>query len=146
MINKPGIIVILYKKEKDGIKYALFKRKEDWVGYEFLKGGMEKGETPIQTAIRELKEEAGLSYTKLIQSKHNYSFESKKNGETVFHGMVVFFQKIASSDKIIIDNQEHSAVDFFEPKKLIFLLPFDSLKDLFRKVHEEILNHEKNDN
>ena len=35
------------------------KRKKHWVGWEFPKGGVDKGESPRETAIRETKEECG---------------------------------------------------------------------------------------
>ncbi len=53
------ILVFLYVKDADGqIKYCIFKRGDlkVWQG---IAGGGEIGESPIQSAIREVNEEAG---------------------------------------------------------------------------------------
>ena len=46
---------------KDGDKYLLQNRvKKDWQGYTFPGGHIEPGESIVQSAIREVKEETGL--------------------------------------------------------------------------------------
>ena len=46
---------------KDGDKYLLQNRvKKDWHGYTFPGGHIEPGESIVQSAIREVKEETGL--------------------------------------------------------------------------------------
>ena len=46
---------------KDGDKYLLQNRvKKDWQGYTFPGGHIESGESIVQSAIREVKEETGL--------------------------------------------------------------------------------------
>ncbi len=48
---------------KDGDKYLLQNRvKKDWQGYTFPGGHIEPGESIVQSAIREVKEETGLNY------------------------------------------------------------------------------------
>lgn len=47
---------------KDGDKYLLQNRvKKDWQGYTFPGGHIEPGESIVQSAIREVKEETGLT-------------------------------------------------------------------------------------
>ena len=46
---------------KDGDKYLLQNRvKKDWQGYTFPGGHIEPGESIVQSAIREVKEETGF--------------------------------------------------------------------------------------
>ena len=50
---------------KDGDEYLLQNRvKKDWQGYTFPGGHIEPGESIVQSAIREVKEETGLTLTK----------------------------------------------------------------------------------
>ena len=47
---------------KDGDKYLLQNRiKKDWQGYTFPGGHVEPGESIVQSVIREIKEETGLT-------------------------------------------------------------------------------------
>ena len=47
---------------KDGDKYLLQNRvKKDWQGYTFPGGHIEPGESIVQSAIREVKEETGIT-------------------------------------------------------------------------------------
>ena len=47
---------------KDGDKYLLQNRvKKDWQGYTFTGGHVEPGESIVQSVIREVKEETGLT-------------------------------------------------------------------------------------
>ena len=47
---------------KDGDKYLLQNRvKKDWQGYTFPGGHVEPGESIVQSVIREVKEETGLT-------------------------------------------------------------------------------------
>lgn len=51
---------------KDGDKYLLQNRvKKDWQGYTFPGGHIEPGESIVQSAIREVKEETGLTMKNL---------------------------------------------------------------------------------
>ena len=59
-------LIIPFYKEKDLIKYALFKRKDD-SKWQAIAGGGEDGEIPLQTAIRETNEEAGITADKFIE-------------------------------------------------------------------------------
>ena len=50
---------VLFVKTPEGVKYVLVKEKNGNVG--FPKGHIEKGETEHECALREIKEETGLS-------------------------------------------------------------------------------------
>ncbi len=53
------VLVLPYREVSDGIEYALFRRAD--AGYwQFIAGGGEGGELPIEAARREAKEEAGI--------------------------------------------------------------------------------------
>jgi len=58
---------VVFREEKDGIKYLLITAKEDEDRWVFPKGHLEKAETPIETAKREVLEESGVK----IKTKKN---------------------------------------------------------------------------
>ena len=52
-------LTILYKKENKQIKFAIFYRNSHPI-WQFVSGGGEDNETPIETVVREIKEETSL--------------------------------------------------------------------------------------
>ena len=52
-------LTILYKKENKQIKFAIFYRNSHPI-WQFVSGGGEDNETPIDTVVREIKEETNL--------------------------------------------------------------------------------------
>ena len=130
--------VILYKLNKKNINYLILKRAEGWIGWELLKGGVNNSETFSETAKREVKEESGLD-VEVFQSKEESIFYSEKNNIKIQHLMKVFFGKVVSED--IKLSEEHSDFKWLALNDAINLL-FDDLKELLKKVNEEIIEHE----
>ena len=80
---KTAVLVIQTKKEGNNKKYLVQKRlKQPFYGYfMFMSGKVTWGETIEEAALRELKEETGLSGTvilKAIEHKQDYSKSTKK--------------------------------------------------------------------
>jgi 8-oxo-dGTP pyrophosphatase MutT (NUDIX family) len=55
-IRSAGIIVV--RRQADGWKYLFLRAFRNW---DFPKGEMEPGETPLETAVRETREETGIT-------------------------------------------------------------------------------------
>lgn len=56
---RKAVFIATYAETKEGVSFLILKRKKHWHGWEFPKGGIEKGETKLQTVKRELHEETG---------------------------------------------------------------------------------------
>lgn len=67
---KYQVLVIPYIIQNSIIKYAVFHRSDMQV-WQFIAGGGEAGETPLQSAKREASEEAGI-----CSDNHYYSLET----------------------------------------------------------------------
>jgi dATP pyrophosphohydrolase len=59
------VLIIPFKFTATELKFAIFKRS-DICFWQFIAGGGEDNETPLQAAYREMKEETGVSAKKLI--------------------------------------------------------------------------------
>jgi len=92
----------------------------------FPGGGIDEGETPEETAIREIEEEVGL----IIQPKFLGEIVSATEGK---QDHVSVFTAIAETDKLIVDE--------FEIKEATWLLPeeFPALSPVAKRLWEMYL-------
>ena len=129
-----GVVYRIKNKRKE---FLLMLRKKHWVGYEFVKGGIEKNETPEKAMIRELEEEAGVSKSDIlsllptfIKMRVDYpsDFISTNYSGAVFKTFIV---KIKSRSKIRIDSGEHSGYSWASNKDVLRMLWRKNLKRVF---------------
>ena len=64
--TKNGAEGVVFRKIGESKYYLLLHRVLNWRGWEFPKGGIDEGEQPEQTVLREITEEAGLRQTKIV--------------------------------------------------------------------------------
>ena len=102
--------------------------------YGFPKGHMEDGETYIDTAIRETKEETGLDV--IIDSKKVYKTNYIINNE--INKTVIFFKAIPKNNRIVMQKDELMDIGFFSYSEALKLLSFDNIKELFKEFLKDI--------
>ena len=95
----------------------------------FPKGHLEGKETPAQAAIREVKEEVGLTI-KLDETKKHVFEYPLENGTTK---RVTYFLAHSTTDKIATNN-ELVATKWLSPADTIKQISFDNLRDAFKKM------------
>lgn len=137
-------LIILYKIENDKIEYGTFLRKKQQI-WQFASGGGESQETPIETVIRELKEETNLE----IKENDITKLESISTipvinitgsftwGENVFVVPEYCFA-VNSSGKEIILSSEHKEFEWLGYEEAIKKLEYDSNKTALWELNEKI--------
>ncbi len=120
-----GCIII----EKD--KVLLIQQTKGHWG--FPKGHMEAGETEIETAIREVKEETNLDVE--INENKRYTMEYITDKGT--YKQVVFFiaKKISGNEKY--QESEIKAMKWMTFQDAIKTITYDNTKELFNKILKE---------
>lgn len=125
-----GTIVI-----NDG-KVLVIKQKQGFWG--FPKGHMEQGESEIQTAIRETKEETNLDV--IIENKTrfclNYIIENKNINKEV----VYYIAKVDGKINIKPQIEEVNSIAWIDIDKVEAILTFDNLKELWKNVITQLNN------
>jgi bis(5'-nucleosidyl)-tetraphosphatase len=106
MKNDQSMGVILFYQFPRSVKYLIIKhQKGHW---SFPKGHADKGETKLETALRELKEETGVSKIRLLKKsvmlKETYKFTDRKGVKIL--KKVNYFIGEALSKKVKIDFRE----------------------------------------
>ncbi len=115
----------------DNNKVLIIRQKQGFYG--FPKGHMEQNETEIETAIRETKEETNLDV--LIDEKRRYSLNyviDNKNDKEV-----VYFLAKPINKNIIKQESEIKEILWIDIDKVVDILTFDNLKELWKKVLKE---------
>ena len=123
------------------IKYLLLKRKKHWKGWEFTKGGIDAGETALQTAKREVREETGLRPIKL--SKHNshgiYRYDRPLPDRPGMKGQTfTLFSAEIPEGKIKVDKREHSGFKWLPFEKAVKILTWQNQKKCLRIVDKTL--------
>ena len=116
----------------DDDKVLIIKQKQGFYG--FPKGHIEKNETEVETAIRETKEETNIDVL-IDETKRyslNYVIDNKIDKE------VVYYLAKPLNKNIIKQESEINDILWVDIDKVIDILTFDNLKELWKKVLKEI--------
>ena len=105
MIEETSAGIVIFRKE--GTKNLFLLLHYPSGHWDFVKGKMEKGETTHQTAIREAKEETGITDITFVENFEEWiKYNFKYQGELV-QKKVVFFLAETKTKEIKISH-EHS--------------------------------------
>ena len=118
-------------------KYVIISNMEGI--YSFPKGHIEEGETEIETAIREIKEETNLDVTLLDGFKTISSYTFMKKGEEILK-YVTYFIGYYENQEFKPQEGEISKIDLMEYEEAMSAFQFDNTRDVLRKA-EEFLNN-----
>jgi len=128
-----GVVIFLEKPE--GIHFLLLNYPTGH--WDFVKGKIEEGENNHQTAIREAKEETGISDLEFIEGfeeKINYNFQFE--GELI-HKEVVFFLAKTKTSKVIVSH-EHLDYAWLDYENALKKITYQNAKNILSKVNNLI--------
>ena len=140
MVKEVSVGAVVYKREKE-IKYLLLHKAasetytEQWG---FPRGNLEKKETQLQTAVREIKEETGLTdltFEEDFREKINFFY--KKDGETVFKEVVFFLAELVGKQDVVISN-EHSGYRWMSYETAMKTITYNNTKEVLEKADKFI--------
>jgi len=109
-IRYDKVVVYILRRSEDGRDWEILqmlRRQDVYLGgtWQFCSGGIEPGETAAQAAVRELREETGLSPRQLTFLSHVESFPVPQ--DTVWH-RTGFCAVVDRGDAVQL-NEEHTA-------------------------------------
>ncbi len=108
------------------------KRRNNFWG--FPKGHIEHGESEVETALREVKEEVGLDVEIFKDKRYiiNYIVDNRIDKTSVF------YLAKPKNEKITIQESEIADVRWCEFYEALDLLTYDNSKEMLKKVIEDI--------
>jgi len=133
--NSAGIV--LFSNSSNNYEFLLLYYPQGH--WDFVKGKVEQGETPHETASRETKEETGISDIEFIdgfEESVDYNFRFKNED---IHKTVVFFLAKTNEKKITL-SLEHNDFVWLEYDDALKKTTFRNAKNVLSKANEFLLN------
>ncbi len=136
MIQETSAGIVLFRREKSKIFFLLLHYPSGH--WDFVKGKKESGETHHRTALREAKEETGITDIEFVNNfeewiEYNFQYE----GELV-QKKVVFFLAETKTKEIVI-SFEHQDFVWLEFDDAIKKITFENAKKVLKKANS-VLN------
>jgi len=118
------------------LRFLLLDYGRHW---DFAKGHVDKGETDLEAAVRELREETGIrEFTPVpdFQQEIVYFFRSGRHG--LIRKTVVFFLAEVTKTDVIL-SEEHVGYDFLPFEQAVKRATFAAAKELLRAAHARLI-------
>jgi len=131
MIEETSAGIILFRKEDSKILFLLLHYPSGH--WDFVKGKMEEGESTHETAIREAKEETGITDIAFLQNFEEWiKYDFQYQGELV-HKKVVFFLAETKTKEITISH-EHLDYTWMDYNTSMEKTTFDNAKTVLTRA------------
>jgi len=131
MIEETSAGIVIYRKENSEKLFLLLHYPSGH--WDFVKGKMESGETTQQTAIRETKEETGITDITFVENFEEWiEYNFKYQGELV-QKKVVFFLAETKTKNVKISH-EHSGYTWMDYNTSMEKTTFDNAKTVLTKA------------
>lgn len=127
---------VAFKKVNNKNLYLIIKSINGDIG--FPKGHTEPGESEIQTAIRELKEETGVEVKVVPKFRRQLEYRLKRSEETIKQS--IYFLGECTLDNIVCQQTEVVWADFLCYNDAMKLLTFEETKRVLADA-ESFIRH-----
>ena len=125
--------IVLFRNDSDKNEFLLLNYPQGH--WDFVKGKIEQNETSHETALRETKEETGISNIEFVngfEESVEYDFRFKKEN---IHKKVIFFLA-KTNEKNIKLSHEHNDYLWLEYSDALKKTTFENAKNVLTKANE----------
>jgi bis(5'-nucleosidyl)-tetraphosphatase len=129
--------VIICMEKPDGNRFLLLNYPTGH--WDFVKGKIEQGETLYQTAVRETKEETGISDLEFVEGfeeKINYNFQFE--GELIQKEVVFFLAK--TKTQTVNVSHEHLDYTWLDYENALEKVTYQNAKNILSKANKLLRN------
>ena len=121
---------VVYKRINNENFYLIIQSLNGDIG--FPKGHMEEDETELQTAIRELKEETGVTVDYVPNFREQIEYKLPKTNNVMKQS--IYFLGNCTSDNIVCQETEVSEAKFVSYENALEILTFDETKSILKNA------------
>ncbi len=116
----------------DGDKVLVIQQVKGHWG--FPKGHVENGETEVETAMREIKEETNID----VEINENYRYIERYSPEENVEKDVVFFVAKKIGGEIKVQEEEVKATEWLSPREAVERVTYASSKKIMNDVIKDL--------
>jgi len=132
-----GAVVLTHVGEE--IRYVIIRSKEGYYG--FPKGHTEPGESEEETALREIREETGLSVRLLGGFRTTASHPFRRGDEEIMKHIVYFLGEYGDQTPAAQES-ELMSIDLMDYDSAMAVFQFEESRRILREAHTFLLkNH-----
>lgn len=129
--------IVLFRNDSGKNEFLLLNYPQRH--WDFVKGKVEQGETPHETALRETKEETGISDIEFIDGfEESVEYDFRFKNEDI-HKKVIFFLAKTNEEKISLSH-EHNDFVWLEYDDALKKTTFRNAKNVLSKANEFLLS------
>jgi bis(5'-nucleosidyl)-tetraphosphatase len=115
---------VVYRETEKGRMYLLLQNVGRW---DFPKGGVEKGESEVQTVMREVREETGIQGIKIVPGfRKVIEYFYRRDGKNI-HKQVVYLLATTDDEEVKI-SFEHQGYGWFPYQQALDRASYDNSK------------------
>jgi 8-oxo-dGTP pyrophosphatase MutT (NUDIX family) len=127
---------VIYREAEHSRFFLLLQNAGRWG---FPKGGVEKGESEMQTVMREVKEETGLTDLRLVPGfRKVIEYFYRRDGKNI-HKQVVYLLGVTDQEKVKI-SFEHQGFGWFPYQEALERASYDNSKVTLTEAEKFIRN------
>lgn len=124
---------VIFREISDGIVFLLLHYPSGH--WDFVKGKIEKNENPLQTVIRETKEETGISDLNFFERfEESIEYDFQFDGELI-HKKVIFYLAKTNTEKITLSH-EHLDFVWLDYKNALKKITYQNAKSVLSKAFQ----------
>ena len=136
--RKPAIQDVVRETTAGGVVYRYGKNNEVEIlltqdakdRWTIAKGHIEPGETPRQTAEREVQEETGLKEMKVLNHLGKTQFRYRRQNSLVLMTMHIFLIKALGDTDHLVKEEWMNGIGWFPFKKAIDMVEYEGIEKL----------------
>ena len=134
MLQEKSAGVILVSLNGTRIRYLLLHY--GWGHWGFPKGNIEAEESALQAAIREAKEETGLTNFTLIDGfKEKIEYHYRRNMKLVHKEVIYFLAETPAGENTVVLSHEHTGFKWVEFTEAYELLTYENTRHILEKAN-----------
>jgi len=114
--------------------------KDSYGRWTWPKGHVEKAETPLEAAIREIGEEVGLKSIRLIDEIARINYYYKRQGKLMYKTVYLFLFEAIGPQKLKVQRSEIEDAHWFHPGEALEKIEYKGAKGILKKAIERYNN------